>query len=149
MEILEVIENKEQYMDLLLLADEQESMIMKYLNRGVLFALYDDYDLKTVAVVTKENEDTYEIKNIATLKIYQSKGYGRKMIKHIIQYCEKKCKSLIVGTGEIEKALLFYEKCGFTFSHTVEDFFIKNYDHKIFDNGIQLKDMIYYKYKFS
>ena len=147
-EILEVTENKEQYIDLLLLADEQESMIEKYLNRGNLFALYDDYDLKTAAVVTKENNDTYEIQNIATLKIYQGKGYGSGMMKHIIQYCKNKCKYLIVGTGENEKILLFYEKFGFIYSHTVKDFFTNNYDHAIIEDGKQLKDKIYLKFSY-
>jgi len=145
MEILEIKEDKDQYMDLLLLADEQESMIEKYLHRGSLFALFDDFDLKTVAVVTKENEDTCEIKNLATHKIYQGKGYGSSMIKHIIQSYKKQCKYLIVGTGESENTLLFYEKLGFTYSHTVKDFFINNYDHKIMEDGKQLRDMIYLK----
>ena len=147
MEILEVKDNKEQYMDLLLLGDEQENMIAKYLQRGKLFALYEDYDLKTTAVVTKEGED-YEIKNIATHKIYQRKGFGSAMIKHIIKYHESLCKKLLVGTGEVEKILLFYENLGFTYSHTVKDFFTKNYDHPIMENGVQLKDMIYMKYTY-
>ncbi|MCL2214064.1 MAG: GNAT family N-acetyltransferase [Treponema sp.] len=145
MEILEIAENKDQYMDLLLIGDEQESMIMKYLNRGIMFALYDDFDLKTVAVVTKEDNDTYEIKNIATLEIYRRKGYGSTMVNHIIKYCNKKCKYLIVGTGESEKTLIFYESLGFSYSHTIKDFFIKNYDHAIVENGKQLKDMVYMK----
>jgi len=142
MEILEVTDNKDQYMDLLLLAGEQESMIEKYLHKGKLFALYEDFDLKTVAVVTKEDDNTCEIKNFATHKIYQGKGYGSAMIKHIIQYYKNQCKTLLVGTGDNEDILLFYEKLGFTYSHTVKDFFI---NHKIIDNGKQLKDMIYYK----
>ncbi|MCL2185923.1 MAG: GNAT family N-acetyltransferase [Treponema sp.] len=145
MEIIEVTEDKEQYMDLLLLGDEQESMIKKYLNRGILFALYDDFDLKTAAVVTKEDDETYEIKNIATLKIYQRKGYGSAMIKHIIQKYKSQCKKIIVGTGDSESILLFYEKFNFIYSHTIKDFFIKNYDHPIIENGNQLKDMIYMK----
>ena len=148
MDILEVTENKEQYMDLLLLGDEQESMIMKYLHRGSLFALYEDFDLKTTAVVTKEDDDTYEIKNIATHKIYQGKGYGSAMMKHIIQCYKKQCKKLIVGTGDSEKILIFYEKFGFTYSHTVKDFFVNNYDHEIIENGKPLKDMIYMKLVF-
>jgi len=41
-----ISDNKKDFLDLLLLADEQEDMIDKYLYRGVLFALYDD-DLKS------------------------------------------------------------------------------------------------------
>ena len=65
MEIKKITENKEQFMDLLLLGDEQENMIRKYLDRGDLFALYAP-DLKTVCVVTQEDEKTCEIKNLAT-----------------------------------------------------------------------------------
>ena len=37
----EVQENKRQYLPLLLLADEQESMIDRYLDRGTMYALED------------------------------------------------------------------------------------------------------------
>ena len=52
-------------MDLLLLADEQESMIDKYLERGELFALYDG-DLKSICVATQEGEGIFELKSLAT-----------------------------------------------------------------------------------
>ncbi|MDF2987344.1 MAG: acetyltransferase, family, partial [Eubacterium sp.] len=39
MEIEIIRENKKRFLDLLLLADEQESMIDKYLERGEMFAL--------------------------------------------------------------------------------------------------------------
>jgi len=141
-EIKTIAENKESFMDLLLLADEQEEMVKKYLYRGELFALYDG-DLKTVSVVTKENNDIYEIKNIATYKKYQGKGYGKLMIKHIIEKYKNKCKTLIVGTGEDNRIISFYESFGFRYSHTEKDFFIKNYDHEMYENGKQLIDMIY------
>ncbi|EKN40312.1 GNAT family acetyltransferase, partial [Clostridium botulinum CFSAN001627] len=41
MEIKIIKENKRSFLDLLLLADEQENMIDKYLTRGDMFALYD------------------------------------------------------------------------------------------------------------
>ena len=61
MEIKRIIENKDDFMDLLLLGDEQENMVKKYLYIGNLYALYEN-DLKTVCVVTKEEENIYEIK---------------------------------------------------------------------------------------
>lgn len=135
-------------MSLLLLGDEQESMIHKYLERGELFALYDTA-LKTVCVVTQEDTNTCEIKNIATYEKEQEKGYGSLMIKHIIEYYKDKCDTLLLGTGEDDKILSFYKKHGFVYSHTVKDFFIDNYDHKMFENGKQLKDMIYLKMNLS
>ena len=148
MEIKTIVENKEGFMDLLLLADEQEEMIKKYLYRGELFALYDE-DLKTVSVVTQEDDDIYEIKNIATYEKYQGKGYGTYMIKHIIENYKNKCKTLLVGTGEDKRIISFYESFGFRYSHTEKDFFIKNYDHEMYENGKQLTDMIYLKMEFS
>ena len=68
-----IIENKKQFLDLLLLADEQENMIDKYLPSGDLFALYDD-DLKSVCVVVPINSETCELKNIATYRNIKAKG---------------------------------------------------------------------------
>lgn len=147
MEIKTINKNKEDFMDLLLLGDEQENMIKKYLNRGELYTLYDS-DLKTVCVVTQESENIYEIKNIATYEKYQKKGYGSSMIKYIIEKYKGKCNQLLVGTGEDEKILSFYKSFGFIYSHTIKDFFINNYDHEIFENGKQLKNMIYLKINF-
>ena len=144
MEILKVTQNKERFMDLLLLGDEQEDMIRKYLWKGELFALYDG-DLKTVSVITKEDNETYEIKNIATFKKYQRNGYGSYMIKYLLENYKNKCKKILVGTGDDDFILSFYKNLGFTYSHTVKDFFIENYDHVIIENGKQLKDMIYLK----
>lgn len=61
-----VISDKKEFLELLLLADEQESMIDRYLERGDMFVLYDD-GLKACCVVTCEGERIYEIKNIATI----------------------------------------------------------------------------------
>ena len=147
MEIRKIIENRESFLDLLLLGDEQEDMIKKYLYRGELFALYDG-DLKTVSVVTKEDNYIYEIKNIATYEKYQGKGYGKIMIKYIIENYKNKCDTLLVGTGESDSIIQFYKSFGFKYSHTEKDFFINNYAHEMFEEGKQLKDMIYLKIQF-
>ena len=71
MRIEKITNNKKQYLDLLLLADEQEDMIDRYLTNGDMFALYDD-DLKTVCVVVAIDNETCELKNIATYKKYHN-----------------------------------------------------------------------------
>ena len=53
MNIIPITENKKQYIDLLLLADESESMIDRYLERGEMFTL-EDNGVKAVCVVTDE-----------------------------------------------------------------------------------------------
>ena len=137
-------ENKKQFLDLLLLADEQEDMIDRYLPKGDLFALYDD-DLKSVCVVARVDDETCELKNIATYPEYQGKGYGRALIKHVSDNYKNEYKCMLVGTGETPAILSFYQGCGFKLSHRIENFFTDNYDHPIFEDGIQLVDMIYLK----
>ena len=145
MRIEKIVENKKQFLDLLLLADEQENMIDKYLPNGDLFALYDDDDLKSVCVVVPINNETCELKNIATYKKYQGKGYGRTLINFISEFYKNYYKIMLVGTGETPAILSFYESCGFEKSYRVKNFFTDNYDHPIFDGDIQLVDMIYLK----
>lgn len=142
--IEKIKDNKKQFLDLLLLADEQEDMIDKYLPGGDLFVLYDD-DLKTVCVVVPINNETCELKNIATYEKYQGKGYGRAMINFISDLYKNNYKTMLVGTGETPAILSFYENCGFRESHRVKNFFTDNYDHPMFEDGIQLVDMIYLK----
>jgi len=144
MEIKLINENKKQFIDLLLLADEQESMIDRYLARGELFALYDD-GLKSVCVVTGESADTCELKNIATYEQWHGRGYGSRLIAYISAFYKGKYRSMIVGTGEVPWILQFYEKNGFRPSHRIHNFFTGNYDHPMFDSGVQLVDMIYLK----
>ena len=144
MRIEKITNNKKQYLDLLLLADESEDMIDKYLESGDLFTLCDD-DLKTVCVVVAINKETCELKNIATYKKYQGKGYAKTLIKYISDYYKNKFKTMLVGTGETPTILSFYENCGFEKSHSIKNFFTDNYDHPMFEDGIQLVDMIYLK----
>jgi ribosomal protein S18 acetylase RimI-like enzyme len=148
MEIVKVNDNKKQYISLLLLGDEQENMIDKYIERGEMYVLNDNGP-KTVCVVTKESDDTYEIKNIATDENSQGHGYGHKMIQYIVKEYKNKCNKILVGTGNNEKILSFYRNNGFIESHIVKDFFVNNYDHKIYEDGKQLIDMIYLKMEFN
>ena len=80
LKIHEIKENKKQFLPLLLLADEQEDMIDRYLNKGTMYVLDDD-GTKCECVVTDEGDGVLEIKNIATEPEYQGKGYGKAMIR--------------------------------------------------------------------
>ena len=62
MDFLQVTENKKRYLPLLLLADEQESMIDRYLEQGDLFALYDG-GLRTICVVCDKGAGEAEIRS--------------------------------------------------------------------------------------
>lgn len=141
MEIREV-KDKKNYLSLLLLADEQENMIDKYLDRGTMFVLDDD-GVKAECVVTDEGNGILEIKNIATEPEYQGKGYGKKLIEFIEKTYKSQYCVLQVGTGDSPLTIPFYEKCGFTRSHIVKNFFTDHYDKPIYEDGAQLVDMVY------
>ena len=59
MKIIEVKENKKQYLDLLLLADEQEDMVDRYLDNGKMYVL-DDNGVKCECVITDKENDILE-----------------------------------------------------------------------------------------
>lgn len=143
MDIRLITENKKQYLDLLLLADEQESMIDRYLERGDLLALYDG-GLKSLCVVTDEGGGVCELKSLATYPQYQGMGYATRLIDYICDYYKSTHLTMLVGTGDSPVIIPFYEHRGFVLSHRLKNFFL-SYDHPIFDNGVQLLDMVYLK----
>lgn len=142
MEIRKVEGDKKQYLDLLLLADEQEDMIDRYLERGTMYILCDD-GVKAECVVTDEGNGVLELKSLAVYPEFQRKGYGKKMLLFLEEFYSGLFDTLIVGTGDSPLTIPFYEKCRFARSHVVKNYFIDNYDHPIYEGGVQLVDMIY------
>ena len=143
MEIRKVISNKTDFMDILLVGDEDEAMINKYLCSSKLFALYDNDILTSICAVMEIDFETVEIKNLATYPEYQNKGYASKLLDYVCNRYKEKFKTVILGTGENETTLNFYKKRGFVQTRRVKNFFTDNYSHPIFENGKQLVDMIY------
>ena len=125
MKIYEVIGDKKRYLSLLVLADEQEDMLDSYLARGTMYVL-DDNGIKAECVVTDEGGGILEIKNIAVDPKYQGNGYGKKLLEFIAMKYRSRYSTLQVGTGDSPLTIPFYEKCGFSRSHAVKDFFIQN-----------------------
>lgn len=148
MKIKKVTGDKKSYLSLLLLADEQENMIDRYIQRGTMYLLDDD-GVKCECIVTDEGNGILEIKNIATMPEHRGKGYGRMMIDFISAKYKKQYSVLQVGTGDSPQTIPFYEKCGFSRSHIIKNFFTDNYDHPIYECGIKLQDMIIMQKKFS
>ena len=144
MEIYETLENKKKHLDLLLLADEDERMIDKYLHSGTMLVL-DDGGVRCVSVITDEGDGILEIKNIAVSPESQGKGYGRAMIDHIRRTYRGRYEYLQVGTGDSPLTVPFYERCGFVRSHIKKNFFVDNYDHPLVECGVRLVDMVYLK----
>ena len=143
MEVREFAGDRRELMDLFLLADEQEEMVRKYLNRGHVFVLEDSGEIIAECLVTDEGPGVLEIKNIAVKPHFQGKSYGKALIDFLVRMFSNDYSVLQVGTGDSPMTIPFYEKCGFVRHHVVKDFFIENYDHPIIEAGVQLRDMVY------
>lgn len=146
MEFRRITENRKRYLSLLLLADEQEDMIDRYLDRGIMYVLEDD-GVKGECVVTDEGSGVLEIRNLAVLPGFHGRGYGKALIEHIAELYRGEYCELQAGTGDSPLTVPFYEKCGFVRHHVVKDFFTKNYDHPIVEGGKLLTDMIVFRRK--
>ena len=107
MRIVEVTENKKQYLDLLLLADEQEDMVDRYLYNGKMYVLDDD-GVKCECVVTDEGTGILEIKNIATVPSFQRKGYAKALIEFLVEKYRRQFSILQVGTGDSPLTIPLY-----------------------------------------
>ena len=142
MGIRKVETDKKRYLDLLLLADEQEDMVDRYLERGTMYVLEDD-GVKAECVVTDEGDRILELKNIAVEPAAQGKGYGKALIDFLIETYAGQYTALQVGTGDSPSTIPFYEACGFRRHHLVKNFFTDHYDHPIYEGGVQLVDMVY------
>lgn len=135
--------DKKRYLDLLLLADEQEDMIDAYLERGEMFLLKAGGQVVAECVVTDEGDGVCELKNLAVMPEQQRKGYGRRLIAWLEEHYRPRFQRMKVGTGESPLTLSFYEKCGFRYSSRIKGFFTEHYAHPIFEGGRQLVDMVY------
>lgn len=141
--IVEIKNDKKQFLQLLLIGDESETMIDRYLQQGNLYVGILNGVPITVCVVLIIDDTTVEIKNLAVSPCFQRRGFGRLMLEYVEKVNPN--KSIILGTGETPSTLRFYEKCGYRYSHRVPNFFTNNYSNPIIEEGVLLRDMIYLK----
>ncbi len=131
----------ERIMPLLLLGDESEEMIRRYIFSGNIFVGTDDGRIIAVCVAVEDADGWIEIKNLAVSPLRQRQGIGSAMLTYVeMQYPGERFR---LGTGETPSTLHFYNSCGYHYSHSIKNFFIDNYDHPIVEDGIQLRDMLY------
>lgn len=145
MEIIKITQNRERYLPLLLLADEQYDMLLKYLHRGDMYAMHEGGAAVAVCIVTDEGGGAAEIKNLAVAPKYRRTGCGRRMVEFIKGVCRGTHSRLQAGTGDSPLTVPFYEACGFRRGRTVKNFFTQNYDHPITEGGVLLRDMVYFE----
>lgn len=141
LDIREIESGKEAYMPLLLVGDESEAMVGRYLGHSKLYAGLIGDEAVAVCAVTTEGPNLVEVKNLAVRSDMRRRGIGRAMLLYVER--NHQGKSIQLGTGETPSTLRFYGSCGYTYSHRLPGFFTKNYPSPIIEEGVMLKDMIY------
>ena len=134
--------NKAPY-ELLLLADPAKHAIDEYLSRGECYVMKDE-EVVGVYVLIRTRPHTIELVNVAVRETQHGRGIGKELVIHAIETAKNQgVKTIEVGTGNSSIGqLALYQKCGFRMSGIDKDFFIRNYDEEIFENGIQCVDMV-------
>ncbi|MBW7458704.1 GNAT family N-acetyltransferase [Paenibacillus sepulcri] len=144
MEIRELHGDEQAPMDLLLLADPSRKLVDGYIRRGQCFVAELNDEIAGVYVLLPTRPGTVEIVNIAVDESKQGQGIGRRLVNHAIQQARSHgYKTIEIGTGNSGIGqLALYQKCGFRITGVDRDFFIRHYTEEIFENGIQVVDMI-------
>lgn len=144
MQIRKLNPNEQPPYDLLLLADPSQKLVEDYLQRGQCFIGSTNDQIVGVYVLLPTRPETVELVNVAVDERQQNKGFGKQLVKHAIQISkELGFRTIEVGTGNSGVGqLALYQKCGFRITGIDRDFFIRHYDEEIFENGIQVIDMI-------
>jgi len=144
MNVIRITDHKKEYLQLLLLADEEESMVDRYLESGDMFVFTENGEVIGECVVVAD-ETGCELKNLAVTPAFQRMGYGVRIVEFICEHYAGRYRELIVGTGEAPATMGFYRKCGFTEYAKIPGFFTENYGHEIIEDGVMLRDMILLK----
>ena len=143
-EIQTIEHDRERFLDLLLLADPSQEMIQQYIAEGHLFVLFEEGEPYGVVHLIPQTNYIMEIKNIAVKEEAQGRGYGRRLLRHALEFCQRQgYEKVVVGTGNSSmNNLAFYQKAGFRFLSIIRDYFTDHYNEPIFEQGIQCRDMI-------
>ena len=140
LEIRRIAVGKEAYLPLLLEADPSREMIDRYLGPGELYVLITSGQTAAVAVVAPRDDDSWELKNLATAPELRGKGYGSRLVNYLSRLLAARTPRLFVCTSP--GVVPFYEKLGFARDHVEKDYFLRNYPEPIIEDGHVLADMI-------
>lgn len=150
MVVIEEVASADAPMDLLLLADPSEERVLSYLPSSRCFVASSNGVVVGVCAVQPRKAGAHEIMSIAVRAEHQKLGIGTKLLKWVIDFFQKAGASrLEVGTGTFGYQLVFYQRQGFRVTGVERDFFLKNYDEPIFEQGIQLMDMLRLAIKYN
>lgn len=144
MVIRKLNEGEKTPMELLLLADPSRKIIEEYVTRGECFIAEMEQQTIGAYVLLPTRPETVELVNVAVIESQQGRGIGKRLVLDAIKIAKTKgYKTIEIGTGNSSIGqLALYQKCGFRITGVDMDFFVRHYSEKIFENGIQCRDMV-------
>lgn len=145
MKIQQIRKDKEEYMEMLLMAEPQRDVIESYLDRGEMFVLVNGGDVCAVCVIELLKNRKCELRNIATRVEERGKGYAKSLIRHVCEHYGNQCDTMYAGMGNSRKTLEFLGKCGFVNSHIAANYYAEHYREPVYEGDVKLTDKIYLK----
>ena len=128
---------------LLLVADPSIEHVNQYLDDSLCYVAVTRNKIVGACVLKHLDKKRIELFNIAVFPEYQKSGIGSQLLQFALNCLrDKNIESVELGTGTFGYQLTFYQRFGFRVDAILKDHFINNYDEPIFENGIQLKDML-------
>jgi ribosomal protein S18 acetylase RimI-like enzyme len=139
---------REQFLPVLLLADESLEQVNSYMHRGDLFAFVEPAGTAVGIVLTIPDEKgSVELKAVAVDTARQNLGIGRRMLAAVLEELRRRgVRRAVVGTANAGIGqLAYYQKAGFRLLRIERDFFspARGYPAVMEDNGIRLRDMVW------
>lgn len=129
-------------------AEEGDERIVRAINdsANTAYLAFDD-DTCVGAAVMRWAQDESEIIYIATAETLRGKGYGKAMIRWILDEARRRdVEAVCVGTANAGlDNIAFYQKCGFRMDSVRKDYF-NYFSSPVYENGIQIRDMLVLRY---
>lgn len=145
-------QEREELIPLLVLAEPSERALrwgLAHLSDAV-YRVEDGAGALVGAVSMQWRGDPCEIEELAVAPERQGRGIGKQIVAWLIEEARRRGKhAMLVGTPNASiNNITFYQKCGFRMDHIRHDYF-RYYREPIFENGIQVRDMLVFRYDIS
>ncbi|MGG3641095.1 GNAT family N-acetyltransferase [Bacillus gobiensis] len=139
-----IMNDREKYLDYLLLADEDEQIVKQYINEGDMYSISMDGQLVGIILFVYHQQRVVELKNLALAPEWRGRGIGKAVLQKAFDIY-KGMEKMIVGTANSSiENIAFYQKAGFRMTEIRRGYFEK-YAKPIFEKGIQALDMVMFE----
>jgi aminoglycoside 6'-N-acetyltransferase I len=130
--------------ELLLLADPSRTLVDGYLIHSQVYVAELDAQVIGEYVLLPIGEKAVEVKNVAVAATLQGKGIGKLLLTHASLTAKAKgFKTITIGTANSSVSQIYlYQQQGFRITGVKTDYFLKNYDTPIYENGLQCRDQL-------